>query len=185
MNLAFPHFEEINNYKRFLNIMDCLFLVDIIVNFFSAIEGAGYIMIDDRKEIAKLYLQGWFLIDVLAILPLDLIITSVSSGSTGNINSLLRVARIGKLYKLVKITRLVRLFKVIKQQGKIMSKFNAIFKISESVERLVFFIMIFTMLCHFMSSFWIFTGKLSITEYIDENGEIQELGSNWIHANEF
>lgn len=63
-----------------------------------------------------MYLKGWFLIDVMAIMPLDVIIKSTqgSVSSQGQVNSLIRVTRIGKLYKLVKVTRLVRLLKVVK-----------------------------------------------------------------------
>ena len=89
--------------------MDIIFLIDIIVNFNSAIETNDYQIIDDRKTITKIYVKGWFMIDIVAILPFDKFL------SAGNVNGLVRVARIGKLYKLVKITRLVRLFKVIKQ----------------------------------------------------------------------
>ena len=103
------------------------------------------------------------MIDVVAILPFDKIL------SAGNVNGLVRVARIGKLYKLVKITRLIRLFKVIKQQGKIFGKLNDIFKIGHGLERLMFFIMIFLMLSHLMACLWIFTADLSIDEPIMEN----------------
>jgi len=64
--------------------------------------------VDNRKEICCNYLKGWFSIDILAIMPFDIVFAS-SKG-----NGIIRVARIGKLYKLVKITRLIRLLKVIK-----------------------------------------------------------------------
>ena len=87
-------------------------------------------MIDDRKMVAKNYLLTWFFIDVLSILPLDLIlkyinheshidIHSINSDDTSNINEMARFTRVSKLYKLVKITRLFRLFKLMKNKGKI------------------------------------------------------------------
>ena len=54
--------------------MDILFFVDIIINFNSAYQNAVYAMIDDRKSIARHYVQSWFIIDLGSILPLDLII---------------------------------------------------------------------------------------------------------------
>lgn len=87
------------------------------MNFCSAIQDETFAVIDDHRKIVSSYLRGWFIIDVVAIFPLELIISS-------NANSLIRVARIGKLYKLIKITRLVRLVKIIKSQGKVLNKLN-------------------------------------------------------------
>ena len=74
----------------------------------SAIQDKQFIIHDDRGIIAKEYMKGWFIIDLVAIIPLDIILM------TSDLNSFIRVARIGKLYKLVKITRLLRLLKIIK-----------------------------------------------------------------------
>ena len=52
-------------------IIDCLFLGDIFVNFISAYEEDEMIEVDDRKLIAINYLKGWFIIDVVAIFPLE------------------------------------------------------------------------------------------------------------------
>lgn len=80
--------------------------------------------IDDRKQIAIIYLKGWFFIDVLSIFPFELLILiMVDKNSTddfenvGGNNELLRLMRISKLYKLIKITRLLRLFKLMRNNG--------------------------------------------------------------------
>ena len=46
--------------------IDALFFVDIFVNFVSAYYDENHNLITDNKEIAKKYLKGWFLIDLLA-----------------------------------------------------------------------------------------------------------------------
>ena len=92
----------------FAYTIDFLFLLDIFVNFFSAIQDSKFELHDDRCVIAKEYLKGWFIIDLLAIIPFDLIFM------TSDLSSFVRVARIGKLYKLIKITRLLRLLKIFK-----------------------------------------------------------------------
>ena len=69
--------------------------------------------IADRKKIAKNYLQGWFTVDLLAIIPFDLIIQSQT-----DMSSLVRITRVGKLYKLVKLTRLIRVLKMVKEKSK-------------------------------------------------------------------
>lgn len=131
--LQFAFQEELDALEWFMIMnytIDFIFLVDIVVQFNSAYQNEVFEMIDDRKMVAKNYLLTWFFIDVLSILPLDLIlkyinheshidIHSINSDDTSNINEMARFTRVSKLYKLVKITRLFRLFKLMKNKGKI------------------------------------------------------------------
>ena len=54
--------------------VDVLFFIDIIVSFLSAIEHptTGKLIVD-HKQIAKIYLQGWFWLDFLACFPFNLV----------------------------------------------------------------------------------------------------------------
>ena len=52
--------------------VDFLFLIDLIINFFTAIEkeqNGNLIYITKKKLIAKNYLEGWFWVDFIALLP--------------------------------------------------------------------------------------------------------------------
>ena len=55
------------------SIVDLLFFIDMLVIFNSAFRDDEYTykIIDDRAQIAKRYLKGWFTIDLLAIIPFD------------------------------------------------------------------------------------------------------------------
>lgn len=152
----------------FNNVLDCIFLLDIIVTFNSAIQDEHFKEIDCRKTIACNYIRSWFFIDTVAILPFDLML---NSGRDNQVNSLIRFTRVGKLYKLIKITRLVRLLKVIKQQQKIMKKLNKMFNLGRGIEKLTFIVLIFLMVCHLMACIWIF-----IAEFEDPDGQTV----NWI-----
>ena len=94
-----------------------MFLLDIFIIFFSAFFTSDMEIVHDRKLIVTEYLTGWFLIDVLAIFPFDLIISSGGDGHSqaNHYNSIIRVARFGRLYKLVKLTKLIRIVKIIKE----------------------------------------------------------------------
>ena len=70
----------------------------------------------DRKRIAKFYLKGWFTVDLLSIIPFDLMVKSQAN----NMTNLVRVTRVGKLYKLIKLTRLIRLLKVLKEKSQLL-----------------------------------------------------------------
>ena len=107
-------------------------------------------------------MKGWFIIDFAAVFPFDKVIQAILiETSGGKYNSLIRVTRIGKLYKLVKITRLIRVLKLFKSKGKLFKQLNSFFSLGEGFERLVFTLLIFLMLSHFMACFWIFTAQLS------------------------
>jgi len=66
-------------------------------------------IVDDRGLIAKRYLSGWFSVDLLSIIPFDIMFSEL------HLNGLVRFVKIGKLYKLIKITRLLKLLKILKE----------------------------------------------------------------------
>ena len=63
--------EEIQALVIFDTIIDVFFFVDIFINFFSATENKSGKLITDHKTIAKMYLTGWFLLDLIACIPFD------------------------------------------------------------------------------------------------------------------
>ena len=59
--------------------MDTMFFIDMVMSFFTSYQPGG----DEeeqtnRKEIAIHYLRTWFILDLFAILPFDLIFSSLS-----------------------------------------------------------------------------------------------------------
>ena len=55
-------------------VVDGLFLLDIILIFNTAILNEEYQIIEDRCAIAKDYLSFWFWIDIIAIIPFDILV---------------------------------------------------------------------------------------------------------------
>ena len=54
--------------------------------------------------------------------------------------------------------------------------------LSKNSERLLFFFIIFVLICHIMGCFWIYVGFISNTEdFVANDGTIQNY--NWISAN--
>ena len=90
------------------NTFDFFFLIDIILNFNTAYYDEDFAIIEDRCEIAKSYLTGWFIIDVLAIFPFDVLMNA------NQMNGMVRLTRLSRLYKVIKLLRLVRIFKLQK-----------------------------------------------------------------------
>ena len=96
--------------SKLLNfIVDGMFLMDIFLSFNSMIYNEDFEVINDRSTIVRTYLKGWFLIDLIAIFPFDLIFGS--NGEAAKLVRFIRIGRITKLLKLIKLARLMRLKK--------------------------------------------------------------------------
>ena len=54
-------------------LVDLIFAVDIFVNFISSYEDAEGLPVVDLGDIALNYLKGWFTLDLLACMPVQLI----------------------------------------------------------------------------------------------------------------
>ena len=73
LRLAFAN-NDSTSWLMFYIITDLLFLTDIILTFFSAVSDEKLVYeITNKKLIAQKYLKGWFWIDFISILPLDLL----------------------------------------------------------------------------------------------------------------
>ncbi len=53
------------------SIVDVIFFIDLVLNFFFAFYDETDELIDDRKEIMINYAKTWFLIDLVTILPIQ------------------------------------------------------------------------------------------------------------------
>ena len=134
-----------------------MFLSDSIIIFNSAvINQDDFSIIDDRGRIASIYLHGWFTVDILSIVPFDIILSS----SSGNMNNMIKLVRIGRMYKLVKLTRLLKMLKLVKDRSKILKIVNETLKVGVGFERLFFFIMMFIMMSHIVSCLWVLAATI-------------------------
>ena len=86
---------------------------------------------------------------MFAIIPFDFILSSQN-----NMNKLARITKLGKLYKVVKMTRLIRTLKIIKEKNKLVTYLSELLKIGIGVERLIFVLAIFIILCHIAGCLW-------------------------------
>ena len=72
-NLAFQDFDVDDDWYYVDTIIDFAFVTDLLVNIFSAyIDDEGK-LITNNKKILVHYLKGWFIIDLVASFPFNLI----------------------------------------------------------------------------------------------------------------
>jgi hypothetical protein len=71
-DLAFAdEIKDVTWYTVFRNVIDVLFFIDIIIIFNTAYQDESMEIVDSRIEIARSYVKGWFLIDLMAVIPFE------------------------------------------------------------------------------------------------------------------
>ncbi|XP_041940783.1 potassium voltage-gated channel subfamily H member 6a isoform X1 [Alosa sapidissima] len=85
-------------------VVDVMFVVDIIINFRTTYVNRNDEVVSQPARIARHYLKGWFLIDIVAAMPFDLLIfrSSPDEPQTTTLIGLLKTAR---LLRLVRVAR--------------------------------------------------------------------------------
>jgi hypothetical protein len=97
-------------------IIDILFGLDIVINFFSAYYDEDNNVVTCRRTIIKEYLKSWFIVDFVPCVPLSYLIeASGASAQAAGYNDLLRLLRIPRIYKLIKVLSLAKVFRAFKK----------------------------------------------------------------------
>ncbi|KAG7238948.1 hypothetical protein INR49_030495, partial [Caranx melampygus] len=83
-------------------MVDVMFIVDILINFRTTYVNQNDEVVSHPGRIAQHYFKGWFLIDIVAAIPFDLLIFRSGSEETTTLIGLLKTAR---LLRLVRVAR--------------------------------------------------------------------------------
>lgn len=147
-------------------VIDFLFLVDLILNFFSAYLNELGMIVDDHKEIVTNYISGYFIFDFLSSIPIQLIINYAQS----SINN--RKFGLARFYKILRLTRLIKMFRV-KKYDRILTYFFSHFNLNISYSKIIFMFIMTFLIVHITSCFWFFLNK------------IEDYNHGWIFNNNF
>ena len=133
------------------------FAVDIVIQFNTAFM-IRHELVTDRKAIARRYMKGWFLLDLLATLPL----TWVFSTS--------RFAALNRVFRFFRLARLFKLFGTSKTLNRA-RKLNFVNPAFMRLFLLVFWILV---AAHLIACGWIFIGGPGeyITRGVASNGAV-------------
>ena len=102
---------EYPKWDSFDLFIDFLFLMDIVLTFFTPIY-LKHELITSHRLIAHEYFKLWFWIDLVSIIPFQRLFNMLSL----NQSSLLKLTKMPRLYRLVKISKLIRAMKM-KRKG--------------------------------------------------------------------
>ena len=95
--------------------VDAYFLADMALSFFTPFRASWHARdagnwVTDRRRIARNYLKGWFAIDLVSILPFDIVSVAIESEEMKKL-TIVRVVRLMRLAKLARIMRAGRMLK--------------------------------------------------------------------------
>ncbi|XP_035217650.1 potassium voltage-gated channel subfamily H member 6-like isoform X2 [Stegodyphus dumicola] len=83
-------------------LVDVMFIIDILINFRTTYVNSNDEVVSHPGKIAVHYLRGWFIIDVVAAIPFDLLFLGSETDETTTLIGLLKTAR---LLRLVRVAR--------------------------------------------------------------------------------
>jgi hypothetical protein len=133
-------------------IITAIYILDIPYCFNQSVK-KGLTVYTDRRSIARMYLRGWFTLDVIACIPFAWIFSFVPGASTGtgaftHVGLALDVIVISKVMKMAKISKVSAIFREIR----------ASLGINPSLMRLVTFAFWFVTVVHLMACGWVLIG---------------------------
>ncbi|MFC1712927.1 ion transporter [Candidatus Poribacteria bacterium] len=104
--VAFQHVVSISG-TMILVLIDLLFFTDIFLNFFTSYRHQGSV-ITDKKKMASHYLRTLFALDIVANIPLDIILLGIRGVSISSVSVVL-------LFRTFRLLRIVRLFVIFRR----------------------------------------------------------------------
>ncbi|XP_077176005.1 voltage-gated inwardly rectifying potassium channel KCNH7 isoform X2 [Paroedura picta] len=136
-------------------IVDIMFIIDILINFRTTYVNQNEEVVSDPAKIAIHYFKGWFLIDMVAAIPFDLLIFGSGSDETTTLIGLLKTAR---LLRLVRVARKLDRY----------SEYGAAV--------LMLLMCIFALIAHWLACIWYAIGNVERDYLVHKIGWLDSLG---------
>jgi len=142
--LTFQHFQ----FDCVYWLITALYLLDIPYTFNQSVK-KGLVVYSDRRSIARMYLRGWFAVDVISGLPLAWLFSRVAGASAASpVGVVLGIVVATKIMKMAKISKVSAIFRDIRQS----------LSVNPSLMRLVTFGFWFVTVVHLMACGWVLIG---------------------------
>lgn len=134
-----------------------LFLLDLCINFLTAFYNADGELVHNLLMIARHYAAGWLVVDLVACVPFNMIVSGDTTSSNSGYSNILKLVRVPQLYRLL---RLSRLLKTLKSSDGCLSRLQDYFSLKSSALRLFSFFVSMLTGVHLMACLWCFLPSL-------------------------
>lgn len=92
-------------------IINLIFILDMALVFVMPYEGKDGVWVTNKRKLAMTYFKGMFIIDLLSVMPFDIVAATSTNSNVGD----LKVLRVLKLFRLLKMLRIFRGLKIVKR----------------------------------------------------------------------
>lgn len=162
--IAFSNEATSGPWFIFNNTIDAFFFLDIIINFNSAYEEPDGTIIGDRCKSMKKYARTWFLLDLLACFPFEILGNAFAEdneeeSSQGGYNNMLRLIKLPRLYRLLRVTRILKIIKQSKS-SELIEKLQDLLQLNTALVRTLSFVMTVLVVLHIVGCMWFMMAKL-------------------------
>lgn len=140
--------------------VDFLFFCDVVLNCFLAYYDTDMNLVVDKRKILLAYFKGWMVLDVIACIPVQVLLETEADYS-----SLVRIVRLPRLYRLIKMTKFMKNLINSRHRSGCIKWTKSVFHISPALEKLLWFVVTFILMIHIFCCIWIFIGKLYSDSY--------------------
>ncbi|CAG9334939.1 unnamed protein product [Blepharisma stoltei] len=164
---------------------DCVFIIDLILNFNTAYYKKDGAFITDRKMIIWHYLTGWFVIDLAASVPFEMIDALASNSFSQNHDEIMKALKLRILFKGLRLSRLIK-FLDSKSLKKIFECLELNFNFHRRSVVIMYWILGVLVLMHIAACMFYMTGKLDdfdpdswivTNDYLDKNSYTKYLAA--------
>mmetsp|Transcript_24501 Transcript_24501/g.79972 ORF Transcript_24501/g.79972 Transcript_24501/m.79972 type:complete len:696 (+) Transcript_24501:35-2122(+) len=148
-------------------LIDMYFYIDIVLNFFTAVQSDENDYIDTFKGISRAYLSSWFFIDIIACLPIDIALRMMDGNfvcsldfeegcpdeaSTSASGQLMRMLKLVRLFRLMKLLRLVKIGRLFERYQDDLFKYRYLVSVGQLLVFLLYLGHLFGCFFFFFSS---------------------------------
>jgi hypothetical protein len=139
-------------------VVDSLFAIDILINFFSPFHIKDK-LITDRCKIAKNYMKGWFIFDIIVIFPFQL---CLPGGGGGNqYNGLVRLMKLPRIYRVFRIVKLIKMVRTMGKTSRTVEKIIYSLIVNAGMLRLIQLLFTLVLFVHLFGCGWFLVAKLT------------------------
>ena len=161
-------------------IIDCFYIIDLIIGFFRSFYNYDEILIKTVPEMVCNYIKNWFLLDIFAAIPFSSIFFFEEHNKLNTIyykNNLEKLhyfthfgVKLDKMHYLLFMNKLLKIFKCFSDNNRALNKLvHILFKYNIIEEKIGIFVVIFVLLVsiHFGTCIFIFIGRNSYPSWIN------------------
>lgn len=176
IRLAFDQTVALGSAEFYIDMLvDIFFLIDIVLNFRTAIisynEAGQRTRNNDRCDIAKHYLKGWFVIDIVAVLPYSYVELLADKGNDKNGST----QALFKALRLVRLAKLLRLGKMLPLLRRLDNKFDGLLSSAKLMSTMLTVVYI----THVVGCMWYAVGNSSETLKDGSTVDGWVIGAGW------